>query len=105
MDNACFTRRLNHASGLPIPAGTGMDARGPDPAHSTPERKRMNRGDIIQITDENHEWYTGLLVVDEVKPWGVQAYLPMIPKSGAAFIRLKSGSFEKVGTAVIVMKE
>lgn len=68
----------------------------------------MNRGDIIQITDATHPWYPCLLIVDEVKAWGVQAYVT-IPESNdgskapsLAHNRIKDGQFEKVGTAVIV---
>ena len=30
-------------------------------------------GDIIQITDDANPWFPCLLVVSEVKSWGVQA--------------------------------
>lgn len=68
----------------------------------------MNQGDIIQITDSTHAWYGCLLVVDEVRAWGVTAYLS-IPRSndgsepaGTAFNRLNNGTFEKVGAAILV---
>lgn len=64
--------------------------------------------DIVQITDETHPWYPALLIVGEVKPWGVQA-CALIPASNAApkscnqaWNRLKTGSFERVGRAVVV---
>lgn len=67
----------------------------------------MNPGDIIQITNETHPWYPSLLIVSEVKAWGVVAYA-LIPTSndnskpvGLAFNRINSNDYEKVGSAVI----
>jgi hypothetical protein len=37
-------------------------------------------GDVVQITNEKHQWFGCLLVVSEVKGWGVLAYC-LIPKS------------------------
>lgn len=65
-------------------------------------------GDIIQVTDEDHAWFPALLIVSEVKEWGVIAYA-IIPKSNngseqpsKAYNRLKWGEFDKVGTAAYV---
>lgn len=70
----------------------------------------MNIGDIIQITHESHSWYPCLLIVDEVKEWGVQAYV-IVPNSndgtepaGRAYNRIKNEDFVKVGTAEIYAK-
>ncbi len=48
-----------------------------------------------------------MLIVDEIKPWGVQAYA-LVPKSndgstpaGQAFNRLPYGCFKKVGEALV----
>lgn len=71
----------------------------------------MEPGDIVQITDESHPWFPCLLVVDEVKSWGVQAYVT-IPKSnnntelpGQAYNRLPFKKIKKVGAAVITLAE
>jgi hypothetical protein len=69
----------------------------------------MERGDIIQVTDETNRWYACLLVVDEVKPWGVQAYIT-IPTNddepnGNAFYRIENGKFEKVGKAAMILPD
>ena len=70
----------------------------------------MKKGDIVQITDEKHAWFPCLLIVDEVKPWGVQAAC-LIPNSntqndvGRAFNRLKIEQVEVVGEAVISFGE
>lgn len=62
-------------------------------------------GDIVQITDEEHPWYPALLIVDEVKSWGVQAAC-LMPQSngspsecGQAFNRLRFAEIEIVGAA------
>jgi hypothetical protein len=70
----------------------------------------MKKGDIVQITDEKHPWFPCLLIVDEVKSWGVQAAC-LIPKSNVrndvkqAFNRLKTEQVEVVGKAVISFGE
>ncbi len=59
-------------------------------------------GDIIQITDADHQWFPALLIVDEVKAWGVQAWTFVVSNerdTGTVFNRLRTGSFEVVGAA------
>lgn len=72
------------------------------------DKKRVPEpGDIVQITNPLHPWYPCLLVVDEVKSWGVQAYVS-IPRSnsnrdvGDAYNTLVSTDFEIVGVAQVV---
>lgn len=71
--------------------------------------KSVNRNDIVQIIDEGHPWFPALLVVSEVKPWGVQAYTLIVTNNeepnGQAYNRLPTGTFEVVGRAVIVNAE
>lgn len=67
----------------------------------------MEADDIVQITDENHHWFPCLIIVSEVKHWGIQGYMT-IPKDnmgdrGNAYIRLVEGTYEKVGHANIVV--
>lgn len=62
--------------------------------------------DIVQITDETHHWFAALIVVTELKGWGIMGYAP-IPHNDdtgttQAFIRVKNEAFEVVGRAVIV---
>jgi len=63
--------------------------------------------DIVQISPEvNHQggfWAGNLLVVTEVKSWGVQGYCRT--EGGEAYIRLKHGQFEKVGRLAWVAQE
>lgn len=66
----------------------------------------IEKGDIIQITDESDKWYPCLLIVSEVKSWGVQAYIT-IPRNdgeqlGNAYYRIENGRFERVGSAVVL---
>lgn len=65
------------------------------------------KDDIIQIIDETHPWYPSLLIVSEVKYWGVQAYV-FIPHSNErypvahVYNRLKSDQYVVVGKAEII---
>lgn len=67
-------------------------------------------GDIIQIANAEHGWWGCLLVVQEVRTWGVLAYAN-IPKSNdgseapaQAHNRLQRGSYEVVGAAILVIE-
>ena len=59
--------------------------------------RKLKQGDIIQVTDPDHKLFNMLLIVDEVKTWGVQAYR-VEPEINLYYI-VKTGEFEKVGTA------
>ena len=67
---------------------------------------KILEGDIIQITDPEDNWFPALLVVDEVKSWGVQAYLHYVHNDGTptglAYYRISDGSFTKVGRAIVI---
>lgn len=62
----------------------------------------IEKNDIVQIVDANHPWFPSILIVEEVKKWGVQAFL-CIPESntensvGFAYTRLEFSQVEKVG--------
>lgn len=65
--------------------------------------------DIVQITNPEHKWYPCLIVVSEVKSFGIQGYIT-IPTNddkpnGQAYIRLNTNEFEKVGEAIIIPEE
>jgi hypothetical protein len=45
-----------------------------------------------------------LCQVDEVKPWGIQAWV-QIPMSGNAYIRLNWNQFDYVGDARLIPEE
>ena len=63
-------------------------------------------GDVIQITDSNDPWFPALMIVDELKGWGVMAYTYVVTNdespNGQAYRRPKSEAFEVVGQAWIV---
>lgn len=63
-------------------------------------------GTIVQITNESHAWFPCLVVITEVKGWGVQGYVSMPTGNGIgnAFIRLKHDEIEWVGRAVVYMQ-
>jgi hypothetical protein len=71
----------------------------------------MKHGDIVQIVDTTHPWFPCLLIVDEVKAWGVQGYV-MIPKTNdgsgptvQAWNRLGLDQIEFVGRAIVALPE
>lgn len=58
------------------------------------------KGDIVQADPGATEWGPSLVVVDEVKSWGIQGYTH-IPRSGDAYIRLQWNEFERTGGKVV----
>lgn len=68
------------------------------------DEMEAKKGDIIQITDKSDKWFPCLLVVSEVKSWGVQGYvtIPHSESVGNAYYRIEKGKYEVVGFAVIV---
>ena len=68
-------------------------------------------GDVVQIIDENEAWYPALLIVSEVKTWGVVAdcLMPKVNTPGShasiAPTRLPNHVIVKVGEAVILTNE
>ena len=67
---------------------------------------KLKRGSIIQANENAGEWCGTVLIVDEVKSWGVQAFVH-IPMKGDAYIRLTPEQFEILsnGEAVLMPKE
>lgn len=59
----------------------------------------IEKGDIVQITDENHHWFPCLVVINSIQYWGIIGYI-RIPLKGDAYIRLKNDEFEKVGRVI-----
>ena len=62
----------------------------------------LERGDIIQLDPEHHTHHDGfwagqLMMVDEVKGWGVTCFCKV--EGGEAHYRAKSGTFERIGRA------
>lgn len=65
----------------------------------TPDDRTLEPGDVVQI-DPGHDERFGacLLVVTEVKSWGVQGYVK-VPAGGRAYYRVEYGAIECVGKA------
>lgn len=61
--------------------------------------------DVIQVNDafKNSKWTGCLMIVDEVRDWGVQAYLH-VPMQGDAYLRLRHNEYEVIGKAAFVRK-
>ena len=66
----------------------------------------LKRGSIIQANENAGDWCGTVLIVDEVKDWGVQAFI-RVPMKGDAFIRLTPEQFEILsgGEAVLMPSE
>ncbi len=64
----------------------------------------MEPGDIVQITDPSDNWYPCLLIVSEVKSWGIQGCVIMPTPKGTreAYYRIENGKFQVVGKAILV---
>lgn len=62
----------------------------------------LKRGSIIQANENAGDWCGTVLIVDEVKSWGVQAFAN-IPMNGDAYIRLKPDQYEVLGGQAVLM--
>lgn len=61
--------------------------------------------DIIQLTENaQQEWVGCVMVVSEVRGWGVLAYTK-IPLKGDAYLRVPFEQFEIVGRAILIHPE
>jgi hypothetical protein len=66
------------------------------------ESKTVAENDLIQVNEDGPpNWFRCILVVDEVKSWGVQAYA-IIPQardkmSADAFLRVEWNEFDTLG--------
>lgn len=64
------------------------------------ENITLSPGDVVQLDPEHHTHHDGfwagqLLVVTEVKSWGVVGFAKV--QGGEAHYRAQSGTFERVG--------
>lgn len=60
-------------------------------------------GDIVQIKPETHRMHffrAQLIIVTEVKTWGIQGYSQA--ENGQAFVRVKTEDFYRVGRAKLI---
>lgn len=62
----------------------------------------IKENSVIQVNEHGpEEWIGCLLIVDEVKSWGVLARLK-IPVKGTAYMRLQNEHIEVIGQAVMI---
>lgn len=67
----------------------------------------MKPGSIVQVNPECHhgreeQWFGGtLVVVTEVRDWGVVGYVQNAGQDGQAYIRLKNGDYEDTGGCAV----
>lgn len=54
-------------------------------------------GDIVQVTPDKEMFGACMVVVTEVKTWGIQGYVQSAGVSGQQYIRLKFDEFEATG--------
>lgn len=64
--------------------------------------EELKRGSIIQANENARDWCGTVLIVDEVKSWGVMAFVH-IPMQGDAYIRLKSDQYDILGGHAVLM--
>lgn len=62
----------------------------------------LKRGSVIQANENAGAWCGTVLIVDEVKSWGVQAFVH-IPMQGDAYIRLTPDQYEVLGGEAVLM--
>ena len=69
-------------------------------------QNNVKKNDVIQINEKfkGTGWIGCLMIVDEVKSWGVQAYLH-VPMQGDAYLRIKHEEYDVIGVAALVAKE
>lgn len=66
--------------------------------------KTIEKYDVIQATESAGVWCGCLLIVEEVKTYGVMAGM-RVPNQGTAYIRLRWEQFERIGRAILVPAE
>lgn len=65
----------------------------------------MKIGDIVQINPEKDVFGGCMVVVTEIKSWGVQGYVQSAGVDGQQYIRVKTEDFEPTGGSAIWMVE
>ena len=63
---------------------------------------KLQRGSIIQANENAEKWCGCLLIVDEVKEWGVQAFIH-IPFQGNSYVRLSYEQFDNLEVQAVLM--
>lgn len=63
----------------------------------------IEKGTIIQVINPKHDWYPSVLIVKEIKEFGVQAYMT-IPTKGEAYVRIEYKDLKVVGHAKVQIR-
>ena len=79
--------------------GTDTNTENQSSPSPAPGWRGLEPNDIVQCVPE-HGWAGCLVVVDEVRTWGIQGFV-QVPRGGRAYIRLKTGEFEPTGGKVV----
>lgn len=58
---------------------------------------KMIEYSVVQINPEKDMFGGCMLVVTEIKPWGVMGYVQSAGVEGQQYLRLKHGDFEDTG--------
>lgn len=62
----------------------------------------LKHGSIIQANENAGDWCGTVLIVDEVKEWGVQAFVH-VPMQGDTYIRLRHDQYDVLGGEAVLM--
>jgi hypothetical protein len=62
-------------------------------------------GDIVQVNPEKEMFGACLVVVTEVKSWGIQGYVQSAGVDGQQFVRLKHDDFETTNGQAVWVRE
>jgi hypothetical protein len=65
----------------------------------------LKPGDVVQVTDERTGIVGAFMMVEEVKPWGIQGFIHHIDTFENArrlYLRLEHGRFERIGRAALI---
>lgn len=60
-------------------------------------------GDIVQVAPDKEMFGACMVVVTELKSWGIQGYVQSAGVAGQQYIRLKSDEYEYTGGRAIWM--
>jgi hypothetical protein len=62
-------------------------------------------GDIVQVNPEKEMFGACMVVVTEVKSWGIQGYVQSAGVDGQQFVRLKNDDFETTNGQAVWVRE
>lgn len=61
--------------------------------------------DVVQLDPDHCRWGAIFVVVDEVRPWGIQGHFLVPGQPGISYIRAKQGEYVRIGMAAWVIAE